>query len=115
MSRERRLDWQSLLEQSLKCGIGVAEFWALTPRETYMVLEAANWRLEREHRRDAWLAWHIAALSRAKRLPALQRLISPGKARALKGEELERRRAEHREIVQKIDVDRINEARRRGS
>ena len=112
MSRERRLDWQSLLEQSLKCGIGVAEFWSLTPRETYAVIKAANWRLEREHRRDAWLAWHIAALSRAKRLPTLQRLIAPGKSRALEGEELERRRAEHREIVQKIDVDRINEAKR---
>jgi len=110
--KRERLDWQSLLEQSLKCGIGVREFWSLTPRETYMVLEAATWRLEREHRRDAWLAWHIAALSRAKRLPALQRLIAPGKARALEGEELERRRAEHREIVQKIDVDRINEAKR---
>ena len=111
MKRER-LDWQSLLEQSLKCGIGVREFWSLTPRETYMVLEAATWRLEREHRRDAWLAWHIAALSRAKRLPPLQRLIAPGKARALQGEELERRRSEHREIMQKIDVGKINEAKR---
>jgi len=90
----------------------VAEFWSLTPRETYAAIEAARWQLEREHRRDAWLAWHIAALSRAKRLPALQRLIGAGKARALEGEELERRRAEHREIMQKIDVGRINEAKR---
>lgn len=111
MSRER-LDWQSLLESALKCGVGVLEFWSLTPRETYAVIEASSCRLEREHRRDAWLAWHIAALSRAKRLPPLQRLIAPGKARALKGEELERRRAEHREIVQKIDVRKINEAKR---
>lgn len=107
-----RLDWQSLLESALKCGISVAEFWALTPRETYATIEATSWRLEREHRRDAWLAWHIAALSRAKRLPTLQRMIGAGKARALEGEELERRRAEHREIMQKIDVDRINEAKR---
>jgi len=111
VSRER-LDWQSLLETALKCGIGVTEFWALTPRETFAAIEAVSWQLEREHRRDAWLAWHIAALSHAKRLPALQRLIGAGKARALEGEELERRRAEHREIIQKIDVDRINEAKR---
>jgi len=111
VSRER-LDWQSLLESALKCGVGVLEFWSLTPRETYAVIEASSCRLEREHRRDAWLAWHIAALSRAKRLPPLQRLIAPGKAKALKGEELERRRAEHREIVQKIDVRKINEAKR---
>jgi hypothetical protein len=82
----------------------------MTPREMFAAIEAVSWRLEREHRRDAWLAWHIAALSRAKRMPPLQRLIAPGKARALDGEELERRRAEHREIVQKIDVGRINEA-----
>ena len=94
------------------CGVGVADFWALTPVETFAIIEATNWRLEREHRRDAWLAWHIAALSRAKRLPALQRLLGAGKARALEGEELERRRGEHREIMQKIDVDRINEAKR---
>ena len=111
MSRER-LDWQSLLESALKCGVGVLEFWSLTPRETYATIEASSWRLEREHRRDAWLAWHIAALSRAKRLPPLQRLIAPGKARTLVGEELERRRTEHREIMQKIDVGKINEAKR---
>jgi len=93
----------------------VLEFWALTPRETYTVIEAANWRLEREHRRDAWLAWHVAALSRAKRMPPLQRLIAPGKAKALEGAELERRRTEHREIMQKIDVGKINEVKRRGS
>ena len=84
----------------------------MTPCETYATIEAVSWQLEREHRRDAWLAWHIAALSRAKRMPPLQRLIGAGKAQALEGEELERRRAEHREIMQKIDVDRINEAKR---
>jgi hypothetical protein len=84
----------------------------MTPRETFATIEAVSWRLEREHRRDAWLAWHIAALSRAKRLPALKRLLGNDKAKSLEGEELERRRAEHREIVQKIDVDRINRAKR---
>ena len=91
------------------------EFWSLTPRETYAAIEAANWRLEREHRRDAWLAWHVATLSRAKRMPPLQRLIAPGKAKALEGEELEQRRTEHREIMRKIPVDRINEVKRRGN
>jgi len=93
----------------------VAEFWALTPHETYMAIEAAAWRLEREHRRDAWLAWHVAALTRAKRLPALKRLLGTDKARALEGEELEGRRTEHREIMGKIDVGKINEAKQRGN
>ena len=93
----------------------MAEFWSLTPRETYAAIEAVSWRLEREHRRDAWLAWHIAALSRAKRLPALKKLLGSDKAKPLEGEELKRRRAEHQEIMQKIDVDKINEAKQRGS
>ena len=69
--------------------------------------------MEREHRRDAWLAWHIAALSRAKRLPALQRLLGSGKARALEGEELECRRRERDEMLEQIDVEKLNEAMRR--
>lgn len=92
----------------------MAEFWSLTPRETYVVIQAAQWRMEREHRRDMWLAWHVAALSRAKRLPALKGLLGAGKARALTGKELKRRRAEHQEIMKKIDVSKITEAKRRG-
>lgn len=36
----------------------------------------ARWGYEaRAHNRMAWLAWHIAALSRAKNLPQLSRLM----------------------------------------
>ena len=31
--------------------------------------------LEREHNERAWLAWHIAALTRAKKLPKLETLM----------------------------------------
>lgn len=33
--------------------------------------------LRREHNDRAWLAWHIAALPKAKRLPSLQSLLAP--------------------------------------
>jgi len=97
-----RFSWEAFLAEALKCGVSVAEFWALTPRETAAVIEAAAWRMEREQRRDVWLAWHVAALSRAKRLPALQRLMGGGKARPLTGEELEQRREEHEELKRKM-------------
>jgi len=45
-------------------------------------------------------------------MTALKKLLGSDKAKSLEGEELERRRAEHREIMQKIDVDRINKAKR---
>jgi len=48
-------------------------------------------------------------------LPALKKLLGSDKAKPLEGEELKRRRAEHQEIMQKIDVDKINEAKQRGS
>ncbi len=82
--------------------MSVAEFWALTPRELGAVLDAARWRLQREHERDAWLAWHIAALQRVKRLPDLRRFMGRDKARPLRGAELERRRREHEEIVRRL-------------
>jgi hypothetical protein len=84
----------------------------MTPRETFAAIEAANWRAERTHRRDAWLAWHTAALTRARRLPSLQRLIKPRDAKPLVGDELERRRSERDEILKSIDVDKINEVMR---
>ena len=85
--------------------MSVAEFWALTPRETFMVLEAAARRFEREHRRDAWIAWHVAALSRAKKLPPLQRLMPARPARTLHGAELAKRKAEMDELTRTLGAE----------
>jgi hypothetical protein len=87
----------------------------MTPRETYAAIQAATWQMEREQRRDLCLAWQTASLSRAKRIPSLRRLLSPGKSRPLKGEELEHRRRERDGMLERINVDKINEAvRKRG-
>jgi len=51
------------------------QFWRSTPREVLAFLEGVQLRLEREHQARAWLAWHIAALPRAKRLPKLEDLL----------------------------------------
>lgn len=96
------IDFAALLETALRCGIGVQEFWELTPKELLAAVEAANWRHAQDQRRDVRMAWHVAALSRAKRLPSLQKLLKPGKARALHGEELERRRAERDELLERM-------------
>lgn len=66
-----------------------------------MAIEAAAWREELAQKRDVRLAWHIAALQRTKRLPALRSLMQPAKARKLTGEELERRRREHAELMER--------------
>jgi hypothetical protein len=89
----------------LDAGVSVAEFWALTPRETFMVLAAAGRRFEREHRRDAWIAWHTAALGRVKKLPSLQRLMPVKPARTLHGAELAKRRAEFDELKRTLGAE----------
>ena len=37
-------------------------------------LDGARLRIEREHNERAWLAWHVAALSRVPRMPPLRKL-----------------------------------------
>ena len=40
-----------------------------------MEFAAARERLKREHQRDLTLAWSMAALTRTKQLPSLQKLL----------------------------------------
>lgn len=79
--------------------MGVLEFWDLTPAETWAAIDAGIWQLDHEHRRQVWLAWHIAALTRSKRLPSLQQMLGGGDAKKLEGDELERRQREHDEMA----------------
>jgi hypothetical protein len=39
------------------------------------LIEAAARRWEREHNARVWLAWHVAALSRVKKMPDLKRML----------------------------------------
>lgn len=110
------LDFEGLLKDALRCGVSVLEFWDLTPRETYMAIEAALWRDRRRQKQDLSLAWHTAALTRVKRMPSLKSLLtSQTKARRLKGEELRKRRREFREMSGSAAglVERLNEGLRR--
>ena len=94
----------------MRVGISALEFWRLTPAETFAAIEAANWRQEQDEYRDAWSAWHAAALMRTKRMPSFKRFVQGHETRALEGEELEKRRAEKREMQQQFDVAALNAA-----
>ena len=82
--------------------MSVQEFWDLTPKELCLHFEADAWRQRQQIQRDAWLTWHIAALSRMKKLPPLRQMLQTREAKPLRGEELERRRAEHEDIVKRL-------------
>ncbi len=110
------------MAEALRAGLGVEEFWRLTPRETHAAIEAWAWQLEQEGERATelirlakkiagWLAWHTAALQRAKRMPPLQRLIGGGETRKLTPEEARKRKAEFEEL-KRIAGNRPRRARR---
>lgn len=60
-------------------------------REISVILEGATNRLKREHNDRAWLAWHIEALARQKKLPKLKELLHSEKpsGRKMTPEQLE--------------------------
>ena len=88
----------TLLAEALKAGVPVLVFWDMTPRETAKTIEAANWCMDQDQRARAWLAWHVAALSRVKRLPPLSRLVNPPEAKRLEPDQAEARRQEFAEM-----------------
>lgn len=103
----RSWDWDELLRQALKAGLSVAEFWSLTPRDLLLTLEARVWRTERAQQQAVRQAWLTAALVRAKRMPALGRLLNARPARALHGAEAVQRRAEFKDLAGKVDLTAV--------
>ena len=58
-------------------------FWRQTPRLFFLAVRGKARAAQTEHRNRAWLAWHIEALQRTKRLPRLSDL-APGPSRPVK-------------------------------
>lgn len=105
---EEGADFPALLRYALQAGIGVLEFWDLTPAETYMAIEAAVWRDTQAQKRALASAWRTAAFSRAKRLPPLNQVLNAGPAKPLRGEERRKRRQEFEEMRAAVDLSKLN-------
>lgn len=73
----------------------------MTPVETWMAIEAAIWQDEHRQRLDAILAWRTAALTRMKHMPSFNNYLArntPRQVHVLRGEELDQRQAEFRDM-----------------
>jgi hypothetical protein len=46
-------------------------------------LDGAAKRIRREHDLTAWLAWHVEALSRVKKMPKLRDMLTPEKPKPI--------------------------------
>lgn len=86
----------TLLVEALRAGVDVLTFWNLTPAETVQTIEAAAWRERQERKARLSLAWHTAALSRAKRMPSHERLLKPPPT----PEELAQMKRDHSQMVE---------------
>lgn len=93
----------------------MAEFWELTPRETYMAIEAVLWQDKRQQQQMITAAWLTASLSKAKRIPPLKQLLAEP-ARKLSGEEKQKRRREFDDMsksLETLDMSKIKPPKRR--
>jgi hypothetical protein len=67
---------ETLREEALKCGLRPAEYWALTPSETFEFIEAAVWRATEAKRTAVTGAYFTEAFARTKRLQPLDQLLN---------------------------------------
>ena len=74
----------------------------MTPKETFEYIEAFTWRMDQEQRERIWTVWHIAAFTRAKRLPAYETLIQPKDGKQLSEEEKRIRQEEFEELRKRM-------------
>lgn len=99
------------MQQALRSGISVADFWQMTPRETVATIEAVNWRDEQLFEQQVGMAWLNAALARQKRLQTLKSLLARMKQPKRPSQaELRERRAEFKQLAVPETIKRINEA-----
>lgn len=56
-------------------------FWRVSARQMKAIISGAQDRMLREHNERAWLAWHTAALMRAKKMPNIKKLMSKAPGR----------------------------------
>lgn len=59
----------------VEAGQPADRFWHLTPKEIDAVLRGVGAMKRREQNERAWLAWHIVALGRVKKMPNLDKMM----------------------------------------
>lgn len=62
-------------------GFDPESFWDQTIRTMSIAMNGKLRAARREHNQRAWLAWHVAALQRAKKLPTLKSMLARDRPR----------------------------------
>ncbi len=61
----------------MTCGLSDAEFRQSTPFTLSLKFEVWTDQQTREFRQNQWLVWHLAALTRTKTMPTLEKFLAP--------------------------------------
>lgn len=76
------MDWADLHLQWMEAGGDPERFWTVTPRQASREMQAMAARRRHDQNQFGWLAWHIEALARTKKLPPLKDMMgAPRKPR----------------------------------
>lgn len=59
----------------MEAGLDPARFWTITPAEAAREMRGRATARRHEQQQLAWLAWHIEALARTKKLPPLREMM----------------------------------------
>lgn len=86
-------------------GVSALDFWRMLPCEVYAAIAAANMRAKGELKRTLYLAWYTAALTRAKRMPGLKRLLKDDAAQP----DFEQLKRDHEEILKHSKMTNVKE------
>lgn len=68
-----------MIESLVSVGGSEGEFWRMTPRQYYRRMKGEGRRLKREGEARIEQAWITAMLSRAKKVPRLEKLLAGDK------------------------------------
>lgn len=75
MNPEERINWEAMQSAWIAAGLDPARFWDVTVKEVDREIGGMMKARDREANERMWLAWHIVALDRSKKLPKLETLL----------------------------------------
>ena len=93
------------MTNALRAGVGVIDFWEMTPREVNATIEAYVWRAQQEYKSQTAQAWHTAMMTRAKRIPPLNQILSERKTKPMTEAEIAKRHNEFESMTKRMGFE----------
>jgi len=91
---------------SVRVGISPEEFWDMTLRENFLLIDGFLYRQQLSNEQRVSSAWLMANWSRAKRMPSLKSILSKIKKRKPKTQdEMEKSKQDFQKMAEEMTKD----------